>query len=310
MTLFGAGTDYVEAPRQLRDKMTVCIGSICNMKKSPGAIMLGLDMRVTHTMNGIALLKHDLTSKLFDLPYGFIGVVAGYMPHCETLISYVWDYMEKLAAVRGDLQLDHIVFAARNASEQLLLSLFDRELVNKFGITRNEWIDRQSDAVLKMEGRVLLSKIRPDASCLVGGFLQSRPVLIRLVGKNAPDEIVGHCAIGIGAKFALQKLATRMQGPYCSIQRTALAFSEALRFAKRKSDGFVGPPAHCLVLEPALLSHFDSQSPVLREWSRTIKASMTDNLDDDECWEKFRHLLEPVPKLVRQSGVQTLGQAQ
>lgn len=290
--------------------MTVCIGSICNMEKIPGAIMLGLDLRITYTMNGMVLGKHDLTSKFFELPYGFSGLVAGTIPRCEFLISWLWESMSKLAPVSENLQVDHIVGAARNATNQLMLSLFDRELVNKFGMTRNEWIDRHSDAVLKLEGRELLRKINPDVSCLVAGFIRSTPVLLRLAGKNPPEEIVSHTAIGIGAKFAMEKLAIRMQGPYCSIQRTALAFSEALRFAKKKCDGYVGPPAHCFVVEPELRTQFDSQSPILREWSKAIKPKNTDKLDGDEYWDKFRPLLLPVERVSRQSGAQTLGQAQ
>ena len=157
---------------------------------------------------------------------------------------------------------------------------------------------------------MLLSKIQPTASCLIAGFVQSSPVLIRVVGKNIPDEIVSHSAIGIGAKFAMEKLAVRTQGPYCSIQRTALAFSEALRFAKRKSDGFVGPPAHCLVLEPELSMMFDSKTELLRGWSKEVKPRITEELDKDKYWERFRSLLQPVPRLLKQSGVQTLEQAQ
>ncbi len=272
--------------------------------------MLGLDLRVTYTAQNVVLGKHDLTSKLFQLPFGFCGAVAGTMPHCEMLISFLWEYMEKLASVSSHLQLDHIVFAARNASEKIVLSLFDRALVNKLGMTRNEWIDRQSDSALKSDGRTLLSTINPDASCLIAGFIRSSPVLIRLVGKNSPEEIVGHSAIGIGAKFALEKLSIRTQGPYCSIQRTALAFSEGLRYARRMSDGYVGPPANCLVLEPGAARQFNPQSEILRKWSKTIKRSKTDILDSNEYWKEFRTILVDIPKYSRRPTSQTQEEAQ
>lgn len=234
------------------------------------------------------------------------------MPHCERLISFLNDNMGKLSSLDpADLRLDHIVNCLRNASEEVLLFFFDRELVNKLGMRRNEWIDRQSDVALKMEGQGLLQGINLDVSCLIAGFLSGQPMLLRSVGKNVVEEIVSHAAVGIGAQFALQKLASRTQGPYCSIQRTALGFSEALRYAKRMSRGLVGHPAFCAVLEPGgLVSQFDSQSGVLRNWSKVIKASRTDLLDSDKYWEEFRPLLEPVSKQSRLAGAQTLGQAQ
>jgi hypothetical protein len=299
---FGAGAEYVETPRhRARGTMTVGIGSICNHRRIPGAIMLGLDMRVTYTTQNVVLGKHDLTSKLFDLPFGFSGVVAGTMPHCETLISFLCEYLKNPAISLDDLQLDHIVFAARHAGEQIVLSLFDRALVNKLGMTRNEWIDRQSDSNLKSDGRALLAKVNPDVSCLIAGFIRSGPVLIRVVGKNLPEEIVSHSAIGIGAKFALEKLSARAQGPYCSIQRTALAFSEGLRYAKRKSDGYVGPPANCLVIEPGSFRQFAPQSELLRKWSRDIKISKTEVLDSEEYWKEFCQILTVVPRFSRQA---------
>lgn len=288
--------------------MTVCIGAMCNNTRNPPAIMLGVDTRITYMAKERILGKHDLTSKSFQLPFGFCGIVAGTVPDCETLISYLWEYMEKLNSIVDQLQLDHIVFAARNASEQVLLSLFDRELVNKLGMTRNEWIDRQEMASLKEDGRNVLKLVKPDMACLIAGFLRGSPVLIRLVGKNKPEEIPSHTAIGIGAKFALQKLALRTQGPYCSIQRTALGFSEALRHARRQSKGLVGPPAYCLVLQPGFARQFDPKSDVLRKWSRDIKPQNTEALDSDEHWKEFCPLLSEVPRPPMRSGAQTLEQ--
>lgn len=290
--------------------MTVCVGALCNNKKTPSAIMLGVDTRITYTSKAVVLGKHDLTSKMFQLPFGFAGAVAGTVPLCEMLISWLWEGMEKLSAISGELQLDHIVFAARNASEQILLSLFDRALVNELGMTRNEWIDRQSDLSLKEDGRAVLKRIKPDVACLVAGFLRGNPVLIRLVGKQPPEEIPSHTAIGIGARFALQKLALRQQGPYCSIQRTGLGFSEALRHAKRKSGGYVGPPAYCVVIQPNLARQFDPKSSVLRRWSKEIKPKNSEALDDDKYWNEFSPLLEEIPRKPRQSDAQTLEQGQ
>lgn len=273
--------------------------------------MLGVDLRTTYKARDIVLGKHDLTSKIFGLPLGFQAVVAGTIPLCERLISFLWDGMERVGReVSGPLQLDHIVFAARNATEQIVLSLFDNALVNQLGMTRNEWIDRQSDSTLKIEGRALLEKINPDASCLIAGFLRGSPVLIRIVGKNPPDEVVSHTAIGIGAIYALEKLAARTQGPYCSIQRTALAMSEGLRYARRKCDGFVGPPANCLILEPELIRQFNPQSKLLIEWGRTVRNSRTNSLDSEEFWKQFSQILAEAPRFSRQSGAQTLEQAQ
>lgn len=301
MIPFGVSREIVQSPRQKRRAMTVGIGAICNQKTLPGAIMLGVDLRVTYTAKDVVLGKHDLTSKLFQLPYGFCAAVAGTMPFCETLISLLWAHMEELAPVSQNLQLEHIKNAATNAGDQILFSLFDKELVNELGMTRNEWIDRQSDPKLQADGRTLLAKINHDASCLIAGFIRSSPVLIRMIGKNVPEEIVSHSAIGIGAIFALQKMAVRTQGPYCSIQRTALAVSEGLRYARTKGRGYVGPPANCFVLEPGIARQFDPQSAVLRGWSRTIKRSATEVLDSEVCRTEFRQILTEVSKPATQS---------
>ena len=305
MIPFGVTLEYVEAPPQLLGgDMTVCIGAICNQKRIPGAIMIVHDVRVSYMANGAMLGKHDLTSKLYQLPFGFAAAIAGTIPDCGKFISYLGEFMSQLPS-GGDLQLDHIVFAARNASEQLVLSMFDSALVNNLGMTRNEWINRQSDQVLKAEGRMLLQRVKPDASCLIAGFCQNRPLMLKVVSKNPPEEIPSHSAIGVGAIFALQKLSRRTQGPYCSIQRTALAFSEGVRFARQKGSGYVGPPAHCVILEPGLARQFDSKSDILRKWSKTIKPKDTHLLDADEYWQEFSKTLIEVPRTNRQAGSQT-----
>lgn len=310
MSPFGAGVDRIEVPRWAGTDMTVCIGAICNQKRSPSAIMLGMDIRISYTRNGTVVGKHDLTSKWFQLPFGFSGAIAGTVPDCERFISYLWEYMTQACSDPSTLQLDHIVIAARNANEKIVLSMFDAALVNKLGMTRNEWIDRQSDQVLKMEGRQLLHRINPDSSCLIAGFAQGHPVLLRIVGKNPPEEIPSHSAIGIGAAFAMEKLSARTQSPYCSIQRSGLAFTEALCNARRKSGGFVGPPAHCVVLQPGIARQFDTESEVLRKWGKTVKNKDTHMLDGDEYWEEFRKILIDIPRPSKQSDSQTLEQAQ
>jgi hypothetical protein len=302
-----AGIEIVESPPRPRKAMTVCIGAICEEKRNPGAIMLGVDLRITYTSQGGTIHgKHDLSSKVFSLPYGFSAVVAGTMPRCQTLISFLYDYMENLAPVSENLQLDHISFCAKRASEQVTLSIFERALVNNLGMTRLEWVERQSNIPLREDGRNLLAKINPDANCLIAGFIRSRPVLIRVMGKQVPEEITSHSAIGIGAKYALQKLAKRRQGPYCSMQRTALALSEGLRYARKMSGGFVGPPAHCLILRPEMAAvQFNPQADLLRRWSRATKAKDTDSLDSEEYRGEFSKILVEVPQLTKQSASRT-----
>jgi hypothetical protein len=295
-------------PRRAGRDVTVCVGCLCNQKRRLGAIVLGLDRRVTYMAGATIVGKHDLTSKLFQLPFGFAGAVAGTVPDCERFISFLWEYMEQLKDVAPPIQLDHIHHVVQHAQFQVILSQFENALVTKLGLTRQEWLDRRSDTGLRLEGRELLKKIKPDFSCLIAGFLERCPVLMRVVRNNPAEEIVSHSAIGIGARFAMEKLASRTQGPYCTIQRTALALSEALRYAKRKSRPYVGPPAYCVVLEPGEGRQFDPQSTILREWSKTIKAKNTEVLDGDEYWNQFSPILVPIPRKTKQPVSQTAGQ--
>jgi hypothetical protein len=255
-----------------------------------------LDRRATYTAGNIVQGKHDLVSKLFQLPYGFCAAVAGTLPICERFISYLWEYMEQLEQVSGPIQLDHIVGATKRAQWQIILTHFDQELVNKLGLTRNEWLDRHANATLRLEGRALLKNIKPAFACLIAGFLPRSSVLMRVVQNNVPEEIVSHSAIGSGALFAMQKLADRTQGPYCTIQRTGLGVSEALRYAKRKNSPYVGPPSHCVVLEPNEARQFDSNAELLRRWRKTIRDKKSDELDSEKYWKEFAPLLTPIPR--------------
>jgi hypothetical protein len=289
--------------------MTLCIGGLCNQKRKLGGIVLGLDMRMTYEAQDKVVAKHDLTSKLFQLPFGFAGAVAGTFSGCERFISFLWEYMEQVSAALagGPLEVDHIDYAAKRAQWQVILSLFENKLVTELGLTRKEWLDRSADRILKLEGRALLKKIEPDVSCLIAGFLPKCPVLIRIAGKHPPEEIVSHSTIGFGSKFAIKKLAARQQGPYCSIQRTALAVSEALRYARTKTK-YVGPPAHCVVLEPGLARQFDPNAKLLRRWSKIIKNKDSEKLDSDEYWNEFSPLLSPISRIFKLSVSQTAEQ--
>jgi hypothetical protein len=255
--------------------------------------------------------KHDLVSKLFNLPFDFQGVVAGTTPICERFISFLCEYMtQQLVAIPGALQLDHITYVSKNAQWQVILSLFEHKLVTELGLTRNEWLDRHSNSTLRLEGRILLKKVQPDFSCLIAGFLESGPVLLRIVRNNPLEEIPTHSAIGYGASFALKKLAARTQGPYCSIQRTALAISEALRYSRRKSRPYVGPPAYCVVLEPNQVRQFDPNAELLRRWSKNIKNKNTETLDSEDYWKEFLPLLSTIPRTPKLPASQMEGQGQ
>ncbi len=47
--------------------------------------------------------KHDQTSKLFSLPFGFLGIVAGTFYQCERFISYFYD---RMAEIQNSGELD------------------------------------------------------------------------------------------------------------------------------------------------------------------------------------------------------------
>lgn len=274
--------------------MTVGIGCICGQKSKPGAIALGLDTRMTYIAGTAVVGKHDQTSKLFSLPFGFLGIVAGTFYQCERFISYFYDRMAETAKAVPEVQLDHAVNAMTYANHQVRLRLFENELVSKMGLTRMEWLDRKSNPKLRRAGRWLARQIVPDVYSIVAGFLRDRPVLLRVCGKDPVEEEQSHTVIGSGGDFALKKLAFRGQGPYCSIQRTALSISEALRFARRKNR-FVGPPAFgVLVLPGKIGKQFDSTATLLRNWSKSTKKAETPNLDSPEHWKEFEQILIPL----------------
>jgi hypothetical protein len=251
---------------------------------------------MTYLAGNVVAGKHDQTSKLFSLPLGFLGIVAGTFSQCERFISYLWDCMDNIAQRVPEVQLDHAVNALTHANHQVRLRLFENALVSNMGLTRMEWLDRKSsDPKLRRTGRWLAREIVPDVACIVAGFLQARPALLRVCGKDPVEEEPSHTVIGSSGGFALQKLAFRGQGPYCSVQGTALAISEALRFARRK-DKFVGPPAFGVLLWPEKIGkQFDTTATLLRTWSKGTKKAETPNLDLPERWKEFETILTPFP---------------
>src|SRR5208282_5240580 len=260
--------------RQEAGPMTVGIGCICGQKNKPGAIQIGMDVRMTQVAGNKIHAKHDLTSKLFDLPLGFWGIVAGTFPQCERFISFTADYLGiALLAVENkvieQIELDHITKSVTNANHKMRLEMFENELVSQFGMTRNEWLDRcPKDPLLKKEGRALAGQVEPDVYAIIAGFIRSSPVLLRICGKNLVEEIVSHTAIGIpsASTSVYKRMAFRTQSPYCSIQRTALAMSESLRAARKSSRKYVGPSANVLVIQPDRLLQFAPESPLLKQW--------------------------------------------
>jgi hypothetical protein len=278
--------------RRILAPITVCIGCLCKQRERPGAIVLGFDRRMTYVSGPTVTGKHDLTSKLFVLPLSFLGVVAGSFSQCERFISFLTDYMHKLKDI-NPVELEHIYKAVTDANHQIRLTMFEDELVSQLGMTRVEWLDRfPKNSKLRRFGHALANKVDPDVYCVVAGFVHSGPVLIRICGKKMAEEMASHTAIGSGAALALNRLAFRTQGPYCSIQRTALSVSEALRHSRRNK--YVGPPAHSLVLTPSSVLQFNPNAKLLRDWSKNVKKSETDKLDLDVHWKEFEALLTPV----------------
>jgi hypothetical protein len=280
--------------RDMFRPVTVGIGCLCHQSNRPGVIALALDTRMTYVAGDAVCGTHDLTSKLFSLPLGCLGIVAGTFSQCERFVSYLWDRMTTTTQKVKEVELDHVVHAATYANHQVRLSLFENALVSNMGLTRHEWLDRiSSDPRLRRAGRWMAKRIEPDVQSIVAGFIQSRPVLLRVSGKEPVEEEPSHTVIGSGGGFALQKLAFRTQGPYASVQRTALAMSEALRFARRK-DGYVGPPAYGILLWPGgIAKQYDTTEALLRNWSRSIKKADTPSLDSQERWNEFEVLLTP-----------------
>ena len=244
-----------------RRPMTIGIGALCERK---GCIVIASDMRLS--FEGHPISPNEWVGKVFDLPLGLYASIAGTYSDCESIISEIAARLADLEVEQAgkEIYVEHVIQKVMKSQLHILEILCQAKFQNILLLTPERWRKGPLDARLYRGGKALIRATDIEADLLIAGFLNSGPIILRIIGKRKPDEEINYAAIGTGLEYAYDDLSKRGQGPWCNLARTLLHLSFAMEAARQ--DKGVGNPNNFLVILPQACKVFPSTSHLFAKW--------------------------------------------
>jgi hypothetical protein len=270
---------WLPAVNRREDAMTIGIGLLCQSGK---CILMGADKRGTYEFQKTA---NDECGKLFDLPFGFYGAIAGTIGYCEPVISELGHRMELLN--ENERSVEYIKRELRSALLHTHIDLVQAALMQRCALTLNlYWKNKKIAPDLRQYAQNVIESVQLPVQTIIGGFCRGTPILLVSNGLEILEEVSpGKALIGGGAQAALYWLAYRRQNLSMSVQRSYLHLVEAKTFAETEKT--VGPIAQYILITKDGWKPLEGQDAFITDWERNYGLQSSAELDSEDKQRKF-----------------------
>jgi len=238
---------------------------------------MGADKRGTYDPIATA---NDECGKLFKLPFGFCGAIAGTIGYCEPVISELGHRMDGLK--ENERSVEYIEREMKAALHHIHLGLVGTALMQECAITISQyWHDEKIVSEVRERAQETIRDTHLPVQLIVGGFHQDTSILLWSNELQVWEEVSpGNAVIGSGVIHALNWLGYRRQNIEVSAQRSFMHLVEAKEFSELQKT--VGPVAQYVMLTKQGMEPLEGQSDLLKRWWGAYGLQPSDRLDSAE----------------------------
>jgi hypothetical protein len=265
--------------------MTIGIGLLCEDGKQ---ILLSADTRGSY--GGVT--SNDQTAKLFELPGGFCGSIAGIVSQCQDVINELYDRIN--AIPKKKRRPEAIRECIREVYYRIFMELADEHLRNDPKITFNQYqCDKTLAPQIRDYARRILKALEVDVHLIVAGFCEATPALLVANGGASVtirvETTPGNATIGTGGDAALYWLNYRQQNLRLGLARSLFHLTEAKQFAEL--EGTVGPFRHTVLVSANGVTKIEGEDALVQGWWNRYGLPSSLGLDDEDHSRELRKLL-------------------